>query len=129
MVSGIWTHYWNNKTIACLGPAPCEACDAHVKATWAGYMIAQQHEDDKKVICALTRPVKTELDEFLDSKHELFGLRVRIIRVGRKPTSPVKIEIFGRDLMHDLIPCSVALHIMHRLYAENANKKSYEEGV
>jgi hypothetical protein len=92
-------------------------------------MIAQQHEDDKKVICAVTRPVKTELDAFVDSKHELFGLRVRIMRVGRMPTSPVKIEIFGRDLRQTSIPCSVTMHIMHRLYADNANKKSYEEGV
>ena len=128
MISGIWTHYWGGKTIACVAPEQCDACDAKCKSTWCGYMIAQRHEDDKRVICALTRPVKTNLDQFLDRKHQLFGLRVRIVRVGVQPTSPVKVEVFGRDLLQDQIDTKVTLHIMYRLYADNANKKVLDNG-
>lgn len=122
-ISGVWTHFWNGKTIACPGAEECEACKQGVKDIWCGYIIAMRHDDDKKVMLALTRACKTDLDDFLDSSHKLAGLRVRIIRVGVRPTSPIKIEVFGRDLMHDMIETSVTMHIMSRLYLGNANKK------
>lgn len=122
-ISGIWTHYWNGRTIACVDSPKCEACDKGIKDIWCGYIIARRHDDDKKVMLAVTRAVKTELDPFLDGPHRLHGLRVKLIRVGHRKTSPIKIEIFGRDLMDEVIETSVTIHIMNRLYADNANKK------
>ncbi len=124
--SGLWTHYWNGKTVACTGAMYCEACKVYVKEIWAGYIIARRHSDDQKVICAITRPVFTEIDAMMDSKHELMGLRLRLIRVGRLATSPVKAECFGRDFDDEEVPKTVMEIIIMRLYADNANKATVE---
>lgn len=125
-ISGLWTHYWNKRTIACTGEKQCKACKEGIKDIWVGYILARRHEDDKKVLLAVTRPIKTELDEFLDSPQRLFGLRCRFIRVGKRDTSPIKVEVFGRDLMNEVIETSITLHIMMRLFADNANKKTID---
>lgn len=125
-ITGLWTHYWGGKTIACTGAKYCEACKEGCKLTWAGYILARRHDDDHKILCAVTRPVKTELDSMEDTRHALFGLRIRLIRVGRNLNSPVKCECFGRDLMNEEVPKTVTEVIMMRLFADNANKATVE---
>jgi len=126
-IFGLWTHFWNGKTIACSGDELCDACTANVKDVWAGYIIATALETDLTVLCAVTRPVKTDLDKYKDEEHGLFGLSVGLQRVGHRKTSPIAVKVGHRNLMHEKIDGRVTRNIILRLFADNAGKKMLED--
>lgn len=126
-ISGVWTHYWNGKTIACAGLDYCDACKQGVKEIWAGYILAKTLDEDKTVMCAVTRPVKTSLDKYWGEKFGLFGLMIGLMRVGSRATSPIAVKVGARNVMHDEIDSKVTRRIILRLFADNANKKTVED--
>lgn len=125
---GVWTHYWNDKTIVCGGDENCDACKQNLKLAWIGHILARRHQDDRTVLCPVTRPVASDLKQHKREEHGLLGLRVCLSRVGRRTTSPIATQVFGRDMAVDEIPVMVTERIMMRLYSENAGLNTLELG-
>lgn len=121
---GLWTHWWNGKTICCPGALGCEACEENVKRVWFGHFIARRHEDDRYVLSVWTQPCRKLIESKRRSETGLLGLRVMLARAGRRPTSPVivtcgKFETGGREFEEKTL-----VKVLMRLYADNANEQN-----
>jgi hypothetical protein len=119
---GCWTHWYGGKTVACAQPMLCDPCEVNVKRTWAGHVLAYQHGDDQLIMVVFTLPVKEFFQGHMDKYGNIMGISCRLVRMGGRETGPVAAIYLGRDKDRTQQSIVVLEKVLHRLYADNANK-------
>lgn len=125
---GVFTHWWNDKTIACPGKPHCEACESNVKVVWFGHFIVRRLDDDKEVLAVFTQPCLKVVNSMWRDGIGLFGARLQFQRVGKRPTSPLYVTTGGHEDGEIETPMVILEKVLTRLYADNANKQSRQFG-
>lgn len=125
---GLYTHWFGGSTIGCSSPATCEACEHNVKRVWIGHMLAYTLEDDRLVLISFTSPSVKIIRRYTRERNGIFGLKLRMVRMGGRETGPVGVSFLGHDDDRDRVTMSALEKILLRLYADNANRREVRLG-
>jgi len=91
-LTGALVHFWNNRTIGCLGDQ-CEPCSKGRAKFWEGYIAALRDGTLDRLIVRITEKIGGQINQFLKDRKTIRGARMQFDRPSRSPNGRIRLII------------------------------------
>lgn len=99
------THWYNKRTIPCIGPAKgCRCASTILSHRWVGMIQWIMGERSSQTILELTPRAGNRLKEILEKRGTLRGLRLQVQRERATLRSPITLTIIGEHESPEQLP-------------------------
>jgi len=95
-IRGLYTHYDQQKTVACSNDARCNYCVRNYERKWTGWLIARQMNGDRRVLMNVTHGAALQIEDWRRKNGHLLGVIIELQRKGSLPNGPLSATCLAR---------------------------------
>jgi len=96
-VEGFWVHYWQGKTVPCIGKhSQCLCATTLVAKRWCAYLGAWDPQPCRRVLAEITLDCYRASPHIFNHSKHLRGLQFGLFRLGARDNAPVRIVLGGQ---------------------------------
>ena len=114
-VTGVWTHYCDNRTVPCAG-LHCGICRDGHKPRWKGYIPCLEFPGRAVKLLEMTENAYQQLEALAKDRPTYRGLGVKVFRRHDRACAAMDVELVDHKYQHELPPPFDPVPILLRLW-------------